>query len=100
MTEPAAVDAPAPTPARGRRSRLRGALALVVCLILIGLIGLAVPGDRDWLRHRDVPVGQWAENDRYAARVAEVEVARRVERAPDSYGRPVEAPPGAVAVVV
>lgn len=90
-----------PRRARPRVERARGALALTVCLLLVGLIGLAVP-DRagSFPQHHDVGPGEWAENTRFAARVVGVALARRVEPAPDAFDRPVEAPPGAVAVVV
>lgn len=88
-------------PARPPEARARGALALALCLILVGLIGLAIPDTSEsFPRHRDVGLGEWADDSRYAARVIRVDLARRVEPAPDSYDRPVEAPPGAVAVVV
>lgn len=81
-------------------NRVRGALALAACVLLVGLIGLAEPGTEPYPRHHDAALTEWGDNGRYAARVAEVAVARRVEPAPGTYGSPVEAPPGAVAVAI
>lgn len=81
-------------------SRARGVLALAVCVVAVGLIGLAVPGTQEHPRHRDAALGAWADNAHYSARVVDVTLARTVEHPPDSYRKPVEAPPGAVAVVI
>lgn len=81
-------------------TRLRGALAITVCIILTGLIGLAIPPEETWPRYRDVGLGEWGDNGRYAARALAVELARSAAPAEEGSGRTVEAPPGAVVVVI
>jgi hypothetical protein len=78
----------------------RGGLALSICLVLVGLLGLATPPKDEFAVHTDVPVGQWGTNDEYAVRILDVTLTRRAEPAPDAGGRPIEAPRGAVLVVV
>lgn len=90
-----------PRRAHPRGEWIRGVVALAICLLLVGLIGLKVPDTAEsFPQHHDARPGEWADNTRYAARVVGTDLARRVEPAPDSYDRLVEAPPGAVAVVV
>lgn len=59
----------------------RGVLALVCCLLVVALTGLALPGDLDLRRrHIDIAVGETAATSRYAAlTVTEVEVGTRAQ---------------------
>ncbi|WP_425310004.1 hypothetical protein AADG42_14960 [Ammonicoccus fulvus] len=81
-------------------TRLRGALALAICIVLTGLIGLAIPPEDTWPRYRDVGLGEWGDNGRYAARALEVKLARSAAPEREGSGRTVAAPADAVVVVV
>ncbi len=81
-------------------TRLRGALALGICIILTGLIGLTIPPEDTWPRYRDVGLREWGDNGRYAARALDVKLARAAAPAQEGSGRTVEAPPDAVVVVI
>lgn len=79
---------------------LRGAVALAICVVLTGLIGLAMPPEENWPRYRDVPMGEWGDNGRYRARALQVTLARAAAPSEGGSSRTVEAPPGAVVVVI
>lgn len=69
----------------------RGVLALLCCLVLVGLTGLALPGDLDLRRrHLDIAIGESVSTSRYAAvRVSEVEVGTSVQAAERAYQDPI-----------
>ncbi|MGO1975502.1 MAG: hypothetical protein ACTH2Q_21305 [Propionibacteriaceae bacterium] len=69
----------------------RGVLALLCCLVLVGLTGLALPGDLD-LRRRyiDIGIGESASTSRWAAvTVTEVEVGTTAQSAEYAYLDPI-----------